>query len=138
MIEDIIYYGEHRSKTFLSVEMLSVKAKNVKKATLMLLIFAFYGRLLEIGKVILIVYDKESLPRPKSFNYFSLSLLELPQSRFKVESAPTKGLSAGIMSFLTEKRSQLRQVIFSRAVEFGRALINYSKSLSCHPIENQF
>ena len=77
-------YCEHWPNTFLSVEILGIKAKNLKILTFILLIFAYYGRLLGIGNVTSIVNDLESLPRFLSFNRLSLHLLKLPQSNLKV------------------------------------------------------
>ena len=54
----------------------------------MLVIFAYHRRFLGIVNVTLIVDDVESLLRLLSFNRLSLALLELPQSRLKLVSAP--------------------------------------------------
>ena len=67
---------------------LNRKTKNVKKSILMPLIFANYGRWLNIGKVAFPGGFVESLPGLLNINRLSLSHLELSQSRFKVAKLP--------------------------------------------------
>ena len=62
--------------------------RNVKKSILMPLIFANYGRRLNIGKVAFPGGYVESLPGLLNINRLSLSHLELSQSRFKVAKLP--------------------------------------------------
>ena len=62
--------------------------RNVKKFILMPLIFANYGRWLNIGKVAFPGGYVEYLPRLLNINRLSLSHLELSQSRFKVAKLP--------------------------------------------------
>ena len=81
-------YCEHRSKTFLSLEIVGLKTENMKKSTQMPLIFAYYGLLLKIRKVAWIWDDVKSAARFLSFYRLFLSHLELSQSRCKVKSAP--------------------------------------------------
>ena len=64
------------------------KTKNVKKSILMPLIFANYGRRLNIGKVAFPGGYLELLPGLLNINRLSLSRLELSQSRFKVAMLP--------------------------------------------------
>ena len=64
------------------------KTKNVKKIILMPLIFANYGRRLNIGKFAFLGGYVESLPGLFKFNRLSLSSLEFLQSRFKVAKIP--------------------------------------------------
>ena len=67
---------------------LNRKTKNVKKIILMPLIFAYYGRRLNIGNVAFPGGYKKSLPGLSKMHRLSLSHLELSQSRFKVTMLP--------------------------------------------------
>ena len=79
---------KHRSQNGFHSIMFEQKDEKREKSILMPLIFAHYGRWLNIGKVAFPGGNVESLPGLLDISRLSLSNLELSQSRFNLAKLP--------------------------------------------------